>query len=119
MELARNERPEDFDDLVGSLPILTYPVPGDWRFEASPSFDDFLMVNEVRERAHALGWSDAELFQTCSNLAFPCGQDYGLVCFVHGRTLGDITADGVALLPDKPGAAVLTFHRPHRKVLEA
>ncbi|MHB9129979.1 MAG: hypothetical protein ACYDBB_02680 [Armatimonadota bacterium] len=119
MELARNECPEDFDDLEASLPILSYPIPGDWRFEASPSFEDYLKINDIRERAHTLGWSDAELFQTCSNLAFPYGQDYGLVSFLHGRAIGDITADGVALLPEKPGGAVLTFHRPHRKAQEA
>ncbi len=114
--LAREEKPEDFADLEASLPILAYPLPGDWRFEESPSFDDFLKVNDIRERAHALGWTDADLFQTSGQFKFPCGQDYGLVCFLRGRRVGDITADNVALVPEKTGGAVLTFHRPHRMV---
>ncbi|OPZ83955.1 MAG: hypothetical protein BWY76_02048 [bacterium ADurb.Bin429] len=75
-------------------------------------------MNDIRERAHALGWTDADLFQTSGRFQFPCGQEYGLVCFLRGRTPGEITADGIALLPDKPGGAVLTFHRPHRSVNE-
>jgi len=114
MVLAREERPEDFDDLIASLPILAFVAPGDWPFEESPSFEDFLKVNDIRERAQALGWTDADLFQTSGRFKFPCGQDYGLVCFLRGRTIGEITANGVALLPDKPGGAVLTFARPQR-----
>jgi len=119
MELARNERPEDFDDLVASLPILSYSIPGDWRFEESPSFDDFLKVNDIRDDAHVLGWTDADLFQTSGNLKFPYGQDYGLVCFIHGRTAGEITADAITLVPEKSCGAVLTFQRPHRAAKEA
>jgi len=116
--LAREEKPEDFDDLEASLPILAFPMPGEWLFEESPSFDDFLKVNDIRERAHAVGWTDADLFQTSGRYKFPCGQDYGLVCFLSGRRIGEVTADGVALASEKPGGAVLTFHRPHRTVQE-
>ena len=112
--LAREEKPEDFDDLEASLPILAFPVPGTWRFEEEPSLDDFLKVNDIRERAHELGWMDADLFQTCGRFQFPCGQDYGLVCFLRGRTIGEITAETIALHHDQPGGAVLTFTRPHR-----
>jgi len=117
--LAREEKPEDFDDLVDSLPILSFPIPGDWRFEMSPSFEDYLKVNDIRERAHAFGWTDADLFQTCSRFKFPCGQEYGLVCFLRGRAIGDITADTIALQSEKPGGATLTFSRPHRTAQEA
>lgn len=116
--LAREEKPEDFADLEASLPVLSFSVPGDWRFEESPSFDDYLKVNDVREHAHALGWTDADLFQTSGQFKFPYGQDYGLVCFLRGRSIGDITADNVALVPEKTGGAVLTFQRPHRTVQE-
>jgi len=113
--LARDEKPEDFDDLLeASLPILAFTAPGVWRFEEHPSFDDFLAVNDIRDQAHALGWTDADLFQTSGRFAFPCGQDYGLVCFLRGRTIGEITAERIALLPVKPGGAVLSFSRPHR-----
>ncbi|HEY3418517.1 MAG TPA: hypothetical protein VGM23_16700 [Armatimonadota bacterium] len=116
--LAREEKPEDFADLEASLPILAYPLPGDWRFEESPSFNDYLKVNDIRERALALGWTDADLFQTSGLFKFPLGQDYGLVCFLRGRRIGDITADNVALVPEKTGGALLTFQRPHRTVQE-
>ena len=112
--LARDETPEDFADLEASLPILAFPVPGAWRFEEEPSLDDFLKVNDMREQAHALGWTDADLFQTSGRFRFPCGQDYGLVCFLRGCTIGEITAETIALLPAQPGGAVLTFTRPHR-----
>jgi len=111
--LARDEKPEDFDDLEASLPILAFAAPGVWRFEEHPSFDDFLKVNDIRECAHALGWTDADLFQTCGRFKFPCGQDYGLVCFLRGRTIGEITAERIALLPETPGGAALTFSHPH------
>lgn len=119
MELATHERPEDFDDLEASLPILSFPVPGEWPFAESPAVDDYLQVNDIREQAHAMGWCDADLFQTCGRYKFPYGQDYGLVCFLRGRTIGAVTATAIELQPTKPGGAPLTFARPQRARPEA
>jgi len=112
--LARDGKPEDYERLEASLPILAFAVPGDWRFDEKPSLDDYLQVNDIREHAHAMGWTDADLFQTCGRFKFPCGQDYGLVCFLHGRTIGAVTAETIELQPEKSDGVPLRFARPRR-----
>jgi hypothetical protein len=39
-------------------------------------------VGAIRDKALALGWTEAELYQTRGRFAFPCGNQYGLVCFL-------------------------------------
>jgi len=40
----------------------------------------------------AKGWSEVRLYQNQGRFRFPCGEDYGLVCFVDGdQEIGEAT----------------------------
>ncbi len=57
------------------------------------------MVDSIRESALAAGWTEAELYQTRGRFAFPCGGDYGVVCFIHpGQRLGQVTSQTIQLI---------------------
>ncbi len=70
-------------------------------------------VDAIRDQAFALGWSHDALYATHGRFAFPCGQDYGLVCFLDDEDrIGNVTREYVEVLRDgKTGAR--WFYRPH------
>ena len=56
-------------------------------------------VTAICGRALALGWSEAQLCQNRGRYSFPCGQDYGLVCFLHGDDrVGEITHQSIEII---------------------
>jgi len=111
--LAANERPEDFENI---LPDLNYPADGKWRFTANIDLLDFFKVEEIKDTAMGLGWSYADLFQNRGRFVMPCGQDYGLICFVHGHVIGAVTSEAIELFPDKGNRDQCTrFQRPKRQ----
>ena len=49
-------------------------------------------VDAIRDKALALGWTEEGLYQTKGRFKFPCGQDYGLVCFLDkDESIGAVT----------------------------
>ena len=80
-------------------PPHLYPTDGDWRFTEPVSAETVAKVDAIRDRALALGWSEAQLYQNRGRYSFPCGQDYGLVCFVHGDDqVGGITRQSIEII---------------------
>ena len=66
--------------------------PGHFRFLQPVLRSALDKVHAIRERALAAGWTDASLYQNRGRFAFPCGNDYGLVCFVHtDQAVGTVT----------------------------
>ena len=56
-------------------------------------------VDAIQDEAFALGWSHASLYATRGRYAFPCGQDYGLVCFLDaGDRVGSVTREYIELV---------------------
>jgi hypothetical protein len=71
-------------------------------------------VDELRDKALALGWSHESLYRTQGRFAFPCGQDYGLVCFVGERChVGAVTFEYIEIFHDGRAEA-LRFYNPER-----
>ena len=105
----------DADDILP--PPHRYPATGEFRFLHEVSLWAVLTVDFIREDAMALGWSDASLYQNRSHLAFPYGQEYGLVCFLNrDHEIGQITPEAIEILPFAGStAAPLRFHRPVTK----
>ncbi len=70
-------------------------------------------VDAIRDQAFALGWSHASLYATHGRFAFPCGQDYGLVCFlgVEDR-IANVTHEYVEILREGKREG-LKFYRPN------
>ena len=73
--------------------------PGDFRFLQLVFRTALDKVHAIREAALAAGWTEASLYQNRGRFAFPCGNDWGLVCFVHAdQTLGAITPRAIEIV---------------------
>ncbi len=68
------------------------PTDGDWKFTRPVPPEVVAQVDVIRDKALALGWSEARLYQNRGNIKYPCGQDWGLVCTLdNGETIGEVT----------------------------
>ena len=57
------------------------------------------LVDAIRDRALALGWTHESLYQTRGSLRFPLGSDYGLVCYLKpGDRIGDVTTHSIEII---------------------
>ena len=87
-----------------------YPPDGNWRFVCPVSRQAIAKVDAIRDQALSAGWTEARLYQNRGRLRFPCGGDYGLVCFVHGKEqLGQTTPNIIEILGNKPAGYCLQF----------
>ena len=77
--LNRYQPPQDFQE-EGWL----YPKNETLSFCADVDSNSVAKVDAIRTQAMALGWTEAQLYQNQGRHRFPCGEDYGLVCFVGG-----------------------------------
>ena len=75
-----------------------------------------MRVDSIRDLAISCGWEDRELYQNQSIHPIPYGA-YGLVCYVRGKEIGAVRADGIELFfpPPHDKFKPLVFHRwlPH------
>ena len=75
-----------------------YPTDGDWKFTRPVPPEVVAQVDAIRDRALALGWSEARLYQNRGNIKYPCGQDWGLVCTLdNGQTIGEVTSQYIEI----------------------
>ena len=89
----------DSSDVVEAAPAHLYPAHGDWRFTEPVTPEAVAKVTAIREQALAAGWSEAQLYQNRGRYSFPCGQDYGLVCFLHGDDrVGEVTRQSIEII---------------------
>jgi len=90
-------------------PPHVYPTDGDWRFTEPASAEAVAKVDAIRDRALAAGWSEMQLYQNRGRYSFPCGQDYGLVCFLHSDDrVGEITSQFIEII--SPRGSRLRLH---------
>ena len=99
-----------------------YPKEGDWPFTHPVPPSAVAKVDAIREEAMAKGWREARLYQNRGRFRFPCGEDYGLVCFVDGdERIGEVTRQSIEIVGPPPRETVLRFYNPdveqpwHRK----
>jgi hypothetical protein len=103
------EEANSSDVVEAPPPAHLYPVHGDWRFTEPVSPQAVAKVDAVREQALAAGWSEAQLYQNRGRYSFPCGQDYGLICFLHGDDrVGEITCQSIEIINAR--GSRLRFH---------
>lgn len=77
---------------------FAFPATGEWRFTESASPEAVAKVDKIRDEALALGWSEARLYQNRGKIRFPCGQEYGLVCFVRdGETIAAVSREAITI----------------------
>jgi hypothetical protein len=84
-------------------------------------------VDAIRIQAMDLGWTEAQLYQNQGRLRFPCGEHYGLICFVRGdRNISGMTESYIEIIHGAGTSRehVLKFHnskvsQPWMKNMEA
>ena len=90
-----------------------YPKDGEWRFTEKVPQSAIDKVDAIRDQALSLGWSEARLYQNRGRYRFPCGEDYGLVCFVDAKErIGDVTRQYIEIIGPPPRENRLRFHNP-------
>lgn len=79
-----------------SFPEQTTP---DLPFDRPVTAEALGEVDAIREQAMALGWTEAELYQTRGRFAFPCGNQYGLVTFLdREHHVGPVNVHAIDIL---------------------
>ena len=92
-------------------PHYLFPKEGDFRFTRKVPAPAVTKVDAIREKALSLGWSETRLYQNRGRFRFPCGQDYGLVCFVDEIDgIGEVTPQHIEIIGPFPGENRLRFY---------
>ena len=70
----------------------------------------------IEKQAKSLGWSDGELFGRSSDLKFPVGGDWGLVCFLEAEDRIDgVEKEGIKIIK-KSGVTQVFGHSTRKRV---
>lgn len=90
-----------------------YPSHGTFAFTESVTKEAIDKVNAILPDALSKSWKEHQLLQNRGNYSFPCGQDYGLACFMDGtKTIGAITESYIEIVdtenPNRP--VTMRFH---------
>jgi hypothetical protein len=81
-----------------------YPAGQFWKCRQKVTSEAVAKVDAILNEAMAKGWSEVRLYQNQGRFRFPCGEDYGLVCFVDGsRRIGEITARYIEIIHETAG----------------
>lgn len=81
-----------------------YPASQAWMCRQKVTSEAVAKVDAIRNEAMAKGWSEARLYQNQGRFRFPCGEDYGLICFVEGsRRIGEITKRYIEIISETAG----------------
>jgi hypothetical protein len=90
----RYQPPQDFQE-----ERWTYPVNETLPFAADVDSLAVAKVDAIRLQSMDLGWTEAQLYQNQGRHRFPCGEEYGLVCFVSGeRTIARVTESYIEIV---------------------
>ncbi len=90
-----------------------FPKDGDWRFTQRVRTSAVPKVDAIRDQALSLGWSEARLYQNRGRFRFPCGEDYGLVCFLdENKRVGEVTRQSIEIVGPPPNENRLRFFNP-------
>jgi len=79
------------------------PATGSFRFTEHVAPEAVAMVDAIRERALALGWTHNQLYQNRGNFKFPCGPEWGLVGLLGpGTRIGEVTRQYIEIISAGP-----------------
>ena len=96
-----------------ATPPYLFPKNGDWRFTQRVRSSAVPKVDAMRDQALSLGWSEARLYQNRGRFRFPCGEDYGLVCFLdENKRIGQVTRQYIEIVCPPPKEYRLRFFNP-------
>ncbi len=96
-----------------TVPPYLFPKDGDWRFTQRVRASAVPKVDAIRDQALSLGWSETRLYQNRGRFRFPCGEDYGLVCFLdENKRIGEVTRQSIEIVGPPPNENRLRFYNP-------
>ena len=96
-----------------AVPPYLFPEDGDWRFTQKVRSSAVPKVDAVRDQARSLEWREARLYQNRGRFRFPCGEDYGLVCFLdENKRIGEVTRQSIEIVGPPPNENRLRFYNP-------
>ena len=96
-----------------AAPPYRFPEDGDWAFTQPIRSSAIPKVDAIRDQALSLGWSEAQLYRNRGRFRFPCGQDYGLVCFLEDdKRIGEVTRQSIEIVGVPPKENRLRFYNP-------
>jgi hypothetical protein len=76
-----------------------YPDNETLKFSADVKSNVVAKVDAIRAQAMDLGWTEAQLYQSQGRHRFPCGEDYGLICFIGGdREIARVTESYIEII---------------------
>lgn len=106
-----------FDPESFKLPVVQsnwlYPKDGSWPFTQAIPPDAIRQVKAIEAQALAARWSEVRLYQNRGRYRFPCGEDYGLVCFVGaGVQIGEVSTQSIELIRPGPRRTITRFYNP-------
>ncbi len=86
-----------------------YPASGEYPSIHPVSLEAVTQVDAIRDKALSLGWTEAGLYQNRGKFKWPCGQDYGLVCFLgKDERIGEVTRYSIEII--KPSGVRHRFY---------
>lgn len=106
-------------DAVGNLDARDYapPVPEPETPRQAPRPADIAaaetvaMVDAIRDRAMALGWTHESLYQAGGSARFALARDRGLVCYLKpGDRIGEVTTHAIEII--RPNNVRQRFYNP-------
>ncbi len=99
---------------VEPIPEHLFPANGNFRFTHRVSPEAVGKVDAIKDQALALDWTEPTLYQNRDKFKFPCGEDYGLVCFLESeRQIGEVTRQSIEIIVPGPRESRLRFYNPH------
>lgn len=76
-----------------------YPTNGEYPCTYPVSPEAVAKVDAIRNDALSLGWTENGLYQNRGRFKLPCGQDYGLVCFLgKDECIGEVTGQYIEII---------------------
>ena len=107
------DKPSETKKTPPAVPPYLFPEDGEWKFTQSVRSSAVPKVDAIRDQAISLGWREAQLYQNRGRFRFPCGQDYGLVCFLEDdKRIGEVTRQSIEIVGPPPKENRLRFYNP-------
>ena len=120
LDVNRYRAPSDKSLSDCEASVHRFPDQGSWTCSHPVAPKVIGLVDTIAQEAFALGWTKRGLYQNRSNLKFPYGKDWGLVCFLReGDKIGAISSSAIEIVGPAPGANPLKYYNPDRKVEQA
>lgn len=101
---------DDLGTVEGQSGYL-FPADGEWKCSHPVGKDALAKVDAIRDQAISLGWTEAQLYQNRGALVFPCGHEYGLVCYLDGgQRIGEVTLQSIEIIGPPPRETISHFY---------